>query len=94
MDRIKDITPSYTEQDYLNLIAGANGFLTGIVDRLDLVESKTSCWPTYMYENVSPFKLLPPDPVAQAIVDLSTAIGNINLRLDALIIALDTTQSK
>lgn len=80
----------YTRTELLGFVAGAKGYLDGVNARLQQVEINTTCWPTYMYEQVEYFNLNPPDELAQSIVNLQTDIGNINLRLDALLLALQS----
>jgi hypothetical protein len=90
MDR--KITPNgYTRAELLQFVAGAKSYLDGVNARLQQVEIRSTCWPMYMYEQVEYFNLNPPDELAQAIVNLQTDIGNVNLRLDALLLAMNSS---
>lgn len=82
---------SYSTTDYLQFVAGAKAYLDGVSARLNEVASRSSCWPTYMWEEAEYFNLNPPDELAQAIVNLQTDIGNVNLRLDALLLAMNSS---
>lgn len=81
------------EYDVLQFILAARGYAEALSQRLDEVQRLTPSWPVYMYEQVSDISLSPPDPIAQAALDLGTYIGNMNLRLDALIERLNTPSS-
>lgn len=90
--RIKypEVKPSpYTDAHYLAALEQARSFLQYTEQRFNQIQALTPQWPVYMYEEVSPYEVVPPDDVLQAILDLGTEIGNFNLRLDALYYALN-----
>lgn len=93
-NKLKTLTtnsPPYSTNDYLSLIAGCTSFLETTNQLIGEVEARSN-WPSYVWEEVSNYFLNPPDTLGQAIVDLSTDIGNLNLRLQALLIAMDTPE--
>lgn len=80
---------NYDINHYLSAVAQADGFVTYLSAKLDAVQALTPQWPPYVWEEVSPYLPSPRDPLLEAILDLSTKIGNINLRLEALHRELD-----
>lgn len=87
--KIPKNAPAYTQEHYLGALAQARAFHEYTVERFNQIKALTPQWPMHVYEEVSPYEVSPPDPLLQSILDLSTEIGNFNLRLDALYHALN-----
>lgn len=80
-------------QNLSGAVSQANGYLDALVQRIDALQQRNPQWPGYVWEEVEPYHYNPSDPQAQPVLDLSTRIGNVNLRLDGLLIALDNGSS-
>lgn len=96
MDRkiTTNLAPTCEPSDNLSgAVSQGNGYLDALLQRIDALEQRNPQWPGYVYEQVEPYSYNPADPQAQPVLDLSTRIGNVNLRLDALLIALDSGSS-
>lgn len=92
MSRLKDPKidkATYTDEELRGLVAYCSDFVAVTNQLLNEVSARSPCWPSYVWEEVSPYEISPPHALAQDLYDLSTAIGNINLRLQALKYALD-----
>lgn len=88
MSKLKNPKPVHTEEQLRGLVAYCDGFLTSTVELLGQVDANTTCWPSYMWEEVSPYEVVDASPLAQDLYDLSVRIGNINLRLQGLLMAM------
>lgn len=80
-------------QNLAGAVSQGNGYLDALLQRLDALEQRNPQWPGYVYEQVEPYHYNPADPQAQPVLDLSTRIGNVNLRLDGLLLAMDSGSS-